>query len=66
MLQIYRRDFTNEKQLNIRLTNVTVKTSTLRSSVRFDWKTNCFIRSKQGIIDIRHEVRTLQIRANAL
>ena len=55
-------------------TNITVKNkSTLRSSVEFDWKTNCFICSKQAIIDIRHvdrngvqEFRTLQIRANAL
>ena len=45
----------------------------LRSSVRFDWKTNCFKCSKQAIIDIRHkdrndvqEVQTLQICANAL
>ena len=44
----------------------------LRSSVGFDWKTNCFICSKQAIIDLRHEDRddvqevwTLQIRANA-
>ena len=44
----------------------------LRSSVGFDWKTNCFICSKQAIIYLRHEDRddvqevwTLQIRANA-
>ena len=44
-----------------------------RSSVGFDWKTNCFICTKQAILDIRHkdrndvqEVRTLQIRASAL
>ena len=47
--------------------------STLTSLVGFDWKTNRFICSKQAIIDIRRkdrndvqEVRTLQIRANAL
>ena len=45
----------------------------LRLSVGFDWKTNCFICSKQAIIDIRHkdrndvqEVQTFQIRANTL
>ena len=60
--------------MNISSTDATVKNeSTLRSLVGFDWKTNCFICSKQAIIDIRHkdrndvqEVRTLQIRANAL
>ena len=74
MLQICRRDFTDEKQLNISSTDVTVKNeSTLTSLVGFDWKTNRFICSKQAIIDIRRkdrndvqEVRTLQIRANAL
>ena len=47
--------------------------STLTSLVGFDWKTNRFICSKQAIIDITRkdrndvqEVRTLQIRANAL
>ena len=50
------RDFTVEKRLNIRSTDVTVKNkSTLRSSVGLDWKTNCFICSKQAIIDIRHK-----------
>ena len=74
MLQICRRDFTDEKQLNISSTDLTVKNeSTLTSLVGFDWKTNRFICSKQAIIDIRRkdrndvqEVRTLQIRANAL
>ena len=72
MLQIYRREFTDEKRISS--TCATVKNeSTLRSSVGFDWKTNHFICSRQAIIDIRHkdrndvqEVRTLQIRANAL
>ena len=54
------------------MTNLKNK-STLRSSVGFDWKANCFICSKQAIIDIRHkdrndvqEVRTLQICTNVL
>ena len=45
----------------------------LRLSDGFDWKTNCFMCSKQTIINARHkdgnhaiEVRELQIRANAL
>ena len=69
-----RRDFTNEKQLNISSTDVMVKIKTmLRSSVGFDWKTNCFKCLKEAIINIRHkdrndvqEVQTLQICANAL
>ena len=60
--------------MNVSSTDVTVKNKiTSRSSVGFDWKTNCFICSKQALIDIRHkdrddvqEVRTLQIRANVL
>ena len=47
--------------------------STLRSSVGFDWKTNCSICSKQAIINIRYkdrndvqDVRSLQICVNAL
>ena len=58
--------------MNISSTDTTVKNeSTLRLLVGFDWRTNCFICSKQAIIDIRHkdrnvqEVRKLQIRANA-
>ena len=74
MPQICRRDFTDEKRMNISSTDATVKNeSTLRSLVGLDWKTNCFICSKQAIIDIRHkdrndvqEVQTLQICANAL
>ena len=74
MLQICRRDFTNEQQLNVSSTYVTIKyKSRFRSSVRFDWKTSCFICLKQAIIDLRHEDRNdvhevwvLQIRANLL
>ena len=51
---------------------VKIKTM-LRSSVGFDWKTNCFKCLKEAIINIRHkdrndvqEVQTLQICANAL
>ena len=74
MHQICRRDFTNEKRLNISSTDVTVKSkSTLRLSVGFDWKTNCFICSKQVVIDIRQKdrndnqkVRTFRIHANTL
>ena len=58
MLQIYRRDFTDEKQLNISLTDATVKDeSTLRSFIGFDWKTDYFILLKQAIIDVRHKDR---------
>ena len=43
---------------SISLTDATVKNeSTLRSLVGFDWKTNCFICSKQGVINIRHNDR---------
>ena len=71
--QICRREFTDEKRLNISSTDVAIKNnSTLRSSVGFDWKTNCSICSKQAIIDIRYkdrndvqDVRSLQICANA-
>ena len=60
--------------MNISLTDTTAKSeSTLRSLVGFDWKTKCFICSKQAIVDIRHkdrndvqEVPTPQICANAL
>ena len=60
--------------MNISSTDVMVKNkSTFRSSVGFDRKTNYFICSKKAIIDWRHkdrndvqEVRTLQIRADAL
>ena len=52
------RHFTNEKRLNVSSTDVTVKNkSMLRSSVGFDWKTDCFICSKQAITDIRHKGR---------
>ena len=44
--------------MNVSLTGATVKNkSTLRSLVGFDWKTNCFLCSKQAIIDIRHKDR---------
>ena len=44
--------------MNISSTDATVKSeSTLRSLVRFDWKTNCFICSKQAIVDIRDRDR---------
>ena len=44
--------------MNISSTDATVKNeSTLRSLVGFDWKTNCFICSKQAIIDIIHKDR---------
>ena len=74
MHQICSWDFTDGKQLNKSSTDAAMKKkSTLRSSVRFDWKINCFICSKQAIIDIWHkdkhdvqEVRTLRICANAL
>ena len=58
MHQICRSDFNDEKQLNISLTRAAVKNKcTSRSSVGFDWKTNCFICSKQAIIDVRHKDR---------
>ena len=42
--------------MNISSTDATVKNeSTLRSLVGLDWKTNCFICSKQAIIDIKHK-----------
>ena len=74
MHQIRRREFTYEKRLNLSSRNEAVKKKiTLSSSVGFDWNTNCFICSKQAIIDIRHqdrnyvqEVRTLQVSANVL
>ena len=44
--------------MSISLTDATVKNeNTLRSLVGFDWKTSCFICSKQAIIDIRHNDR---------
>ena len=71
MHRICRRDFTDDKRLNVISTDAAVKNkSKLRWSVGFDWKTNC---SKQAIFDVRQKgrndvqgVRTLQIRANAL
>ena len=58
MPQIYRRDFNDEKPMNISSTGATVKSeSTLRSLVGFEWKTNRFICPKQAIIDIRHRDR---------
>ena len=46
------------KGRNASSADVTVKNkSTLRSSVGFDWKTDCFISSKQAITDTRHKDR---------
>ena len=44
--------------MNISSTGATVKNeSTLRSLVGFEWKANCFICSKQAIIDLTHKDR---------
>ena len=52
------RGFTDETRMNISSTGATVKNeSTLRSLGGCDSKTNCFMCSKQAIIDIRHKDR---------
>ena len=58
MLQTCSKGFTDEKRMNKSSTGATVKNeSTLRSLVGFEWKANCFICSKQAIIDITHKDR---------